>query len=59
MIIDTIEETVECEPVTVKLKKPKVRRLSVDNLNIITLGYYALTIYASKVFAFCRNIQFA
>lgn len=26
MIVETIEETVECEPVTVKLKKPKVRR---------------------------------
>lgn len=25
MIVDTIEETVECEPVTLKLKKPKVR----------------------------------
>lgn len=29
MIVQTIEETVECEPVTIKLKKPKVRRLSV------------------------------
>lgn len=28
MIVETIEETVECEPVTVKLRKPKVRRLS-------------------------------
>lgn len=25
MIVETIEESVECEPVTVKLKKPKVR----------------------------------
>lgn len=25
MIVETIEETVECEPVTVKLRKPKVR----------------------------------
>lgn len=28
MIIDTIEETVECEPVTVKLKKPKLSQLA-------------------------------
>lgn len=26
MIVETIEETVECEPVTIKLKKPKVRQ---------------------------------
>ncbi|CAH0600340.1 unnamed protein product [Chrysodeixis includens] len=31
MIVETIEETVECEPVTVKLKKPKVRRAPVAN----------------------------
>ncbi|KAJ0181287.1 hypothetical protein K1T71_003372 [Dendrolimus kikuchii] len=28
MIVDTIEETVECEPVTVKLKKPKLSQLA-------------------------------
>lgn len=26
MIVETIEEHVECEPVTIKLKKPKVSR---------------------------------
>ncbi|XP_026726214.1 uncharacterized protein LOC113492759 isoform X5 [Trichoplusia ni] len=28
MIVETIEETVECEPVTVKLKKPKLSQLA-------------------------------
>ncbi|XP_075983574.1 uncharacterized protein LOC142981481 isoform X3 [Anticarsia gemmatalis] len=28
MIVDTIEETVECEPVTVRLKKPKLNQLA-------------------------------
>lgn len=28
MIVETIEETIECEPVTIKLRKPKVRRVS-------------------------------
>lgn len=28
MIVETIEETVECEPVTVKLKKPKLLQLA-------------------------------
>lgn len=33
MIVETIEENIQCEPVTIKLKTPKVRRLlSVANL---------------------------
>lgn len=29
MIVETIEENIECEPVTMTLKKPKVRRVPV------------------------------
>lgn len=36
MIVETIEENIQCEPVTIKLKTPKVRRLlSVANLQSV------------------------
>lgn len=57
MIVDTIEESVECEPVTVKLKKPKVRRTP---LSLILKHIHArllTTIRVNEVVsAFCRNI---
>lgn len=42
MIVETIEETVECEPVTIKIKTPKVRSRLIPyrfNLNRIKLTY--------------------
>lgn len=57
MIVETIEETVECEPVTLKLKKSKVvvhPAVANSQLSVLTNIHFIIYTHNNIIFIYCR-----